>query len=123
MSRSDIVGIAVTIAATILFGWFIRYAVRAGRWRYRTGTIYRDRSPKLFWGVVVFAVLAEVGLVLISLMLINQVILCGNSLIPKSCMAQTYHRFFGRPERAGSRMNNGFSAIGHTPPAHHGAQA
>jgi hypothetical protein len=96
MSRSDVAGIAITIAATILFGWFIRYAVRAGRWRYRTGTIYRDRSPKLFWGVVVFAVLAEVGLVLISLMLINQVIFCGSSLMPKACMAQTYHRFFGQ---------------------------
>jgi hypothetical protein len=75
------------VAATILFGWFIRHEVRSGKWRYRGGTIYRDRSPKLFWGVV------EVGLVFISLMLLNQVIFCGNSLIPKACMSQTYHRF------------------------------
>jgi hypothetical protein len=96
MSKSDTIGFIMCLAATTFFGWFIWHAVKVGRWRYRgyRGAIaYRDKTPRLFWGIIIFACIGEVGLVLISLMLINKVIFCGSSVIPKVCIAQTFHRF------------------------------
>jgi hypothetical protein len=93
MPRSDTVAAVLAVAITIFVGWAIWKAVRTGSWRYRGGTAYRDKSPNLFWGIITFATISEVGLVLICLMQLNQVIFCGISVIPKVCIAQTYHRF------------------------------
>lgn len=97
MSRSDTVGFFLSLAATTIFGWFIWHSVRVGRWRYggyRGAIAYRDKNPRFFWSIIILACIGEVGLVLISLMLVNQVIFCGSSVTPNVCMAQTYHRFW-----------------------------
>jgi hypothetical protein len=60
MSKADIVSVAVILVCALVWAWCIFNAVRKGRWRYRGGIAYRDTSPKLFWGIITFALIMEV---------------------------------------------------------------
>jgi hypothetical protein len=89
--KSDLVGVFLLIGVAILVSWWIRHCVKIGEWRYRGGIVYRNKSPRLFLGIVTFAGAYLAMMVLILLLAFDHAVVCGGHGTPRDCLANQLH--------------------------------
>jgi hypothetical protein len=89
--KSDLVGLIVLAATAVGASLWIRHCVKIGRWRYHGGIVFRDKNPKLFLGIVVFACAYVAMIVLILLLVFDHDVVCGRRGTPRACVANQLH--------------------------------
>jgi hypothetical protein len=89
--KSDLVAVFLLIGLAILVSWWIRHCVKIGQWPYRGGIVYRNKSPRLFLGIVTFAWAYFAMLVLVLLLMFDQDVVCGGRGTPRDCVANQLH--------------------------------
>ncbi len=96
--KTDAISGLLIVGMVIFVAWCVRGALRSGRWRLRGGTVYRDKSPTLFWGATTLALGMSVFASYMVLMMLNHDIACGGQGTPGHCMAKSFHALVGRAQ-------------------------
>ncbi len=99
--NQNTISIIVILATLAAFIWLIRYAVRTGRWRYRgdiaeryhRGAVYREKSPKLFWGITVGACTIVAFVMFMVFVMLTHQLYCNAKGTPGACFEKFIHTF------------------------------
>ena len=89
--KSDLVGVLLLIGVAVAMSWWVRHCVKIGQWRYRGGIVYRNKSPRLFLGIVTFAWAYIAMIVLVLLLAFDHGVVCGGRGTPRDCVANQLH--------------------------------
>jgi ABC-type Fe3+ transport system permease subunit len=93
MKPDAVVVIFILVGALISLLWWIRHSLQTGRWRGRGATVYRNKNPRLFLGIIICLWASFAYMMVILLFVLDFTVICDGHVTRRDCLSNQLHAF------------------------------